>query len=137
MPDSAPRPPKPRQQVAALPFKRAKTGRLEIMLITSRDTRRWVIPKGWPIRGLKPSAAAAREALEEAGLVGQIAKRPFGSFLYEKRLEGGGSVLCSVDVFPFKVKGQRKRWAEKGQRDGRWFDPGEAAAAVAEPDLRA
>ena len=137
MADSQTRWRKPRQQYAALPFRRAKGGSAEIMLITSRDTGRWVIPKGWPIRGLKPSATAAREALEEAGLVGQIAKRPLGSFTYEKRLDEGLSVVCTVEVFPFKVKGQRKSWPEKKQRRGRWFAAEEAAEAVAEPDLRA
>lgn len=129
--------PKPRRQYAALPFRIAKDGTVEIMLITSRDTRRWVIPKGWPIRGLTGPATAAREALEEAGLVGQIAKRPLGSFHYEKRLDADRSVLCAVEVFPFKVKGQRKRWPEKKQRRGRWFAPEEASKAVAEPDLSA
>jgi 8-oxo-dGTP pyrophosphatase MutT (NUDIX family) len=137
MADSQTRWRKPRQQYAALPFRRAKGGSAEIMLITSRDTGRWVIPKGWPIRGLKPSATAAREALEEAGLVGQIAKRPLGSFTYEKKLDEGLSVVCTVEVFPFKVKGQRKSWPEKKQRRGRWFAAEEAAEAVAEPDLGA
>ena len=135
MPDSPTVRSKPRRQYAALPFRIAKGGTVEIMLITSRDTRRWVIPKGWPIRGLTDPATAAREALEEAGLVGQIGKRRLGSFLYEKRLDEERSVLCAVEVFPFKVKGQRKRWPEKKQRDGRWFPAGEAASAVAEPEL--
>ena len=137
MADSETRWRKPRQQYAALPFRRAKDGGAEIRLITSRDTGRWVIPKGWPIPGLKSSAVAAREALEEAGLVGQIAKRPLGSFTYAKRLDPRTSVVCTVEVFAFKVKGQRKTWPEKKERQARWFSVAEAAGAVDEPELTA
>jgi len=106
------------------------------MLITSRGTRRWVIPKGWPIRGLKPHRAAEREAYEEAGLKGRIEKIAIGTYAYEKRLATGIAVPCEVSVFPFQVTSQRQRWPEMGQRDGRWFSPEEAADLVQEEGLQ-
>lgn len=105
------------------------------MLITSRDTRRWVLPKGWPIKGLKPHETAACEAFEEAGLIGRITKRAIGSFQYQKRLKEGQSVTCEVKVYPLEVKQQRESWPEQDQRDGRWFSLADAAAIVEETDL--
>ena len=126
---------KPRPQVAALPF-RFDDGQLRMMLITSRETRRWVIPKGWLTRGLKPHRAAEREAYEEAGLKGHIGKVAVGVYTYEKRLPHGLAVSCEVSVYPLQVTSQRKRWPEMGQRDGRWLSPGEAAELVQEEGLR-
>ncbi len=126
---------KPRLQYAALPFRFGATGEVEIMLITSRETRRWVIPKGWPIKGLEPHETAEREAFEEAGLRGCAAKRPVGRYRYEKRLQQS-TVLCEVAVYPFAVTTQRKRWPEQHQREGRWFSAEEAANAVREEDLQ-
>src|SRR5215212_9413520 len=126
---------KPRQQIGALPFG-FDEGQLRVMLITSRGTRRWVIPKGWPMRGLKPHRAAEREAYEEAGLKGHIGKVAVGVYAYEKRLANGLAVPCEVSVFPLQVTSQRKRWPEMGQRDGRWLSPGEAAELVQEEGLQ-
>jgi 8-oxo-dGTP pyrophosphatase MutT (NUDIX family) len=123
------------RQYAALPF-RYRSG-LEILLISSRETRRWVIPKGWPMKGRKPHATAAREALEEAGVVGRIGKRSIGTYRYVKTLEDGAPVPCSVEVFPMMVEGQRARWREQGQRTAQWFSAEDAAAAVQEPELKA
>src|SRR5215208_6047832 len=122
----------PRIQYAALPYRQCADGTLEIMLVTSRETRRWVIPKGWPVKARKPHASAAREALEEAGLVGEVGTQPIGSYRYDKRLKSGTVVPCRVDVFPLEVRSQRKRWLEKGQRETRWFSLQEAAQAVNE-----
>ena len=125
----------PRLQYAALPYRQRGDGSLEVMLVTSRETRRWVIPKGWPMKGRKPHASAAREALEEAGLIGKVGTKPIGTYRYDKRLKGGDAVPCSVDVFPLQVKSQRKRWPEQKQRSVRWFAPEEAAEAVQETEL--
>jgi 8-oxo-dGTP pyrophosphatase MutT (NUDIX family) len=122
-------------QYAALPFRRS--GGLQVLLLTSRDTGRWVLPKGWPMSGKGPASAAKQEALEEAGVVGKIAKRAIGAFHYQKRLADGESVTCEVHVFPLAVERQRSRWPEQGQRTRRWFSPHEAAQAVLEPELAA
>jgi 8-oxo-dGTP pyrophosphatase MutT (NUDIX family) len=125
----------PGRQFAALPYRRT-AGQLEILLITSRETRRWVIPKGWPMKGRKPHEAAAREAYEEAGLVGRIAKQSVGAFRYPKLLKNGTTLICKVDVFPMEVTRQRNRWPERKERTLQWFSPQEAAAAVQEDKLR-
>lgn len=127
----------PRRQVGALPFRREPDGSFSVLLVTSRESRRWVIPKGWPMRGRKPFEAAAQEAYEEAGIVGQIGKRPLGFYLYEKRLKNRDSVLCQVKVFPLEVRKQLKRWPEQKERENRWFTPSEAADAVVEAGLAA
>ncbi|QCK88746.1 NUDIX hydrolase [Phreatobacter aquaticus] len=108
-----------------------------MLLVTSRDTRRWVIPKGWPIKGKKPHASAVREALEEAGVSGKPTKTPIGTYNYIKRMGDGSAQPCIVEVYPLLVKHQRDRWREKDQRELRWFTATDAAAAVAEPDLAA
>jgi 8-oxo-dGTP pyrophosphatase MutT (NUDIX family) len=122
-------------QYAALPY-RLQGGEVQIMLITSRRTRRWVIPKGWPIAGLKPQDAAAREAAEEAGIVGQVAERPIGSYRYVKRLKGERALPIQVIVFPFRVDDQIPAFREEGQRLLRWLSYQEAASRIAEPSLR-
>lgn len=126
-----------RSQIAALPWRRAPGSDLEVMLVSSRDTKRWVIPKGWPIKGMKPHQAAAIEALEEAGLEGKIEKTPLGAYHYGKRLDNGAVLACKVDVYPLKVSKQRKSWPEKGQRVTRWFSAGDAAENVFEDELSA
>jgi 8-oxo-dGTP pyrophosphatase MutT (NUDIX family) len=122
------------QQYAALPYRWVE-GELEVLLLTSRETHRWVIPKGWPMAGKKPHAAAAREALEEAGVIGKIAKTPIGAYAYVKRLKNGAGLVCNVDVFPLAVMRQLQRWPEQAQRTAHWFTPADAAQAVNEPEL--
>lgn len=123
-----------RQQYAALPFRRREG--LEVMLITSRETRRWIIPKGWPMKGRRPRGTAAREAMEEAGISGTIGKVPIGSYTYVKRGLGGKSWPCQVAVFPLAVRVEREDWRERRQRTRAWFPFIEAAELVTEPELR-
>ena len=123
----------PQVQYAALPWRSGKT--LEVMLITSRETRRWVIPKGWPMKGRKSHATAALEALQEAGLLGKIEKAALGAYHYQKRMRNGSTLLCRVDVFPLRVSRQRKNWPEKHQRTTKWFPCSKAARLVDEPEL--
>jgi 8-oxo-dGTP pyrophosphatase MutT (NUDIX family) len=125
------------KQYAALPFRRRADATIEVMLITSRDTGRWLIPKGWPVPGLSPQNSAAHEAREEGGLVGRIGERAIGSYGYAKRLPDGSAVPCSVEVFALEVERQLKRWPERAERRTQWFELEEAAEAVQEPELRA
>jgi 8-oxo-dGTP pyrophosphatase MutT (NUDIX family) len=119
-----------RVQYAALPYRRRADERTQVMLVTTRESGRWVIPKGWPKKRKKPSATAASEAREEAGVVGVIGRDSIGSYSYKKRLKSGAIVACEVRVFPLKVKRQQKRWPERGERDIQWFSRTEAAKAV-------
>ena len=123
-------------QYAALPYRVAGQGSLEILLITSRDTRRWVIPKGNPIPSMAHYETAAREAFEEAGIEGGIATESIGSFRYMKRRRSGAEVPALVTVYPMLVSRQARDWPERRERERRWFPAGAAAAAVAEPELR-
>jgi 8-oxo-dGTP pyrophosphatase MutT (NUDIX family) len=123
-------------QYAALPFRPGVEG-VEILLVTSRETQRWVIPKGWPMRGRKPHATAAREAFEEAGVVGLVGRNAIGAYRYVKLLRNGAPLVCEVDVFPLLVERQRKHWREQHQRTAHWFNVEEAAEAVREPELQA
>jgi 8-oxo-dGTP pyrophosphatase MutT (NUDIX family) len=125
-----------RVQYGALPYRLDDEASVEVLLVTSRETKRWIIPKGWPIKGLKPPKAAAREAYEEAGVRGHIAGRALGHYIYEKRLEDRVvAVLCQVEVFPLLVKRQSKDWPESKQRTTRWFPAAEAAALVENDQL--
>jgi 8-oxo-dGTP pyrophosphatase MutT (NUDIX family) len=126
----------PRPQYAALPYRRTADGAFEVLLVTSRETLRWIIPKGWPMKGRTPSATAAREALEEAGVVGRISKKPLGVYTYDKRLKSGDAVPCAVEVFPLEVRAQRKNWPEKDARSVGWFSPRQAERSVGEPELK-
>jgi len=126
---------KRKKQVAALPVRLTKSGKVRVMLVTSRETKRWVMPKGWPMDGKKLWRAAEIEALEEAGIEGKIYPDSIGTYDYEKRLKGGVSVECRVGVYPLKVKKLKKRWLERHQRRRKWFSPKKAARLVKEPEL--
>lgn len=130
------RKPKSRRQVAALPYRAKGKSKLEIMLVTSRGTRRWIIPKGWPKRGMPPYETAAKEAFEEAGVLGQVSKRSIGSYPYNKVIEKGHTASCRVQVFALRVTRQHKRWPEKRQRQIRWYRPAEAVRFIRSPHLR-
>jgi 8-oxo-dGTP pyrophosphatase MutT (NUDIX family) len=133
MSDSARKP--GRIQYGALPFRRRANSKTEVMLVTSRGTGQWIIPKGWPMKRKAPHVAAAREALEEAGVVGQIGKQPIGSFSHKKQRKQGSVVVCEVQVFTLEVTHQRKTWPEKGKREVQWFSPAKAAKVVQQPVL--
>lgn len=107
------------------------------MLVTSRDTGRWVLPKGWPMKGLTGAETAAREAFEEAGLRGKVKGKPLGSYGYPKRLACGDCVPVTVRLYRLDVTRELDDWPERGQRTRRWCSPAEAATMVAEADLAA
>lgn len=124
------------KQVAALPYEIGPTGELRLLLITSRQTRRWVIPKGNPMKGLKPHQAAEREAFEEAGLTGVMSKTALGRFRYSKHLRNGDRAAVEFTVFPMRVTGQLADWPERGQRTRRWLDPVSASHMADDAGLR-
>jgi 8-oxo-dGTP pyrophosphatase MutT (NUDIX family) len=125
---------KPLHQVAALPFRWTPTGEPEILVLTSRETRRFVIPKGWQPKHLNGWKAALREAKEEAGVDGKIGRKPIGHYTYWKRLKDHFA-LVKVAVYPLEVKKHRKIWQEQSERAARWLSPADAALLVDEPEL--
>jgi len=122
-------------QYGVLPYRVDAEGKVEILLITSKERRRWVVPKGNPIPFFLNYESAAREAFEEAGVEGRIAIAPIGAFRYEKRRRADGPAAAVVSVYPMLVTRQAANWPERGQRELRWFSQAEAAAAVDEPEL--
>lgn len=123
------------RQTAALPIRWDKSGKLQVLMVTSRDTGRWVMPKGWLMDGKKPWDVAEIEALEEAGAVGYISPQPLGTYDYLKRLEGERSVECRVTLYPMIVKRLKRHWKEQTERTRHWFAPAKAARLVDEPEL--
>ena len=121
-------------QVAAIPV-RGAAGTYEVLMITSRDSGRWIIPKGWPMKGKKDHAAAAQEAFEEAGVAGKVRKRPLGAYTYEKRIDDGEGELVRVMVYLLEVNEEKRSWPEKDQRRREWMAPQDAAVLVADPGL--
>ncbi|SKB36626.1 TIGR00153 family protein [Rhizorhabdus histidinilytica] len=124
------------RQIAVLPYRTTEAGQTEVLLITSRETKRWVLPKGNRIKGLKSHEAASHEAYEEAGLVGIACPYAIGTYQYRKQRRNGTSRPATVDIFPFSVTTQLDSWPEKDERELRWFTPQAAAAAVDEEELR-
>ena len=123
-----------KKQVAALPVRQDVSGKLRVLLVTSRETRRLVIPKGWPWPGVKDYKAAAEEAREEAGILGKIGKKPLGTYTYDKR-QANGDVPVKVKVYLLEVEQELDEWPESNERERVWCTPAKAAASVAEPEL--
>ena len=126
--------PKVKKQVAALPVRIDAAGRTRVLLITSRETQRMIVPKGWPMKGHKDYRAAAIEAQEEAGVIGRVAKKPVGSYTYWKRRPDHFD-LCRVKVYILEVERQLPVWREKGQRRAAWFLVDDAADLVDDAGL--
>lgn len=124
-----------RTQFAALPF-RVQKKELQILLLTSLDTKRWIIPKGWPMDGKTPAEAAATEAWEEAGVKGVVSDLCVGLYSYSKSISDGVSLPVVVSVFPIEVSKLADDFPEAGQRKRKWLSPSKAAARVDEPELK-
>lgn len=123
-------------QYGALCYRVLK-GKTQVLLITSRTRRRWIIPKGWPVAGTTPEKSAAIEAWEEAGVRGKLSSKCIGTYDYIKEGEGSEADRhCIVGVFPLKVKTLAEAFPERKQRRRKWFSPKSAAKKVAEPELR-
>ena len=122
------------QQVATLPFV-ALDGDIEVLLITSRRRKRWIVPKGWPRKHLTLAQSAAGEAEEEAGLIGPVLDEPVGTYSYDKQMDAGYSVLCHVFVYPLLVRQHLTDWQERHERRLRWTSLHDAAEKVDDRDL--
>lgn len=125
----------PRLQFAALCYRFDPHGEPEILLITSRETARWVLPKGWPMSGRSEAEAAAQEAFEEAGVLGSVCRIAIGQYHYGKRKEGGLVSPCLVKVFALEVETLLDDYPESHERKRAWFRANDAAARVDEPEL--
>ncbi len=115
-------------QAAAIPF-RIRKGKLEVLLITSRSSGRWIVPKGMIDPGFTAAEAAQQEAFEEAGVKGPI-EEALGSFVYTKWAR-----TCEVQVFSLRVEEVLDDWEEKDSRTRRWVPAEKAAEMVNQPDL--
>ncbi|WP_299925207.1 NUDIX hydrolase [uncultured Pelagimonas sp.] len=123
------------EQIAALPLRWDEDGKLEVLMVTSRGTGRWIVPKGWEMDNTKPWKAASIEALEEAGIKGRISRDVIGTYKYNKVLDNGKPLPCVVRVYPMIVEKLKRDWKERKQRTRRWFTPKAAARRVQEKQL--
>lgn len=123
-----------RTQFGALCYRVVKN-RTEVLLITSRGTKRWITPKGWPMPGKTPAESALREAWEEAGVRGKVNGPCLGLYTYEKRLPGSETRPCAVLVYPVKVTNLLDRYPEAAQRKRKWMSLKKAAQKIDEPEL--
>lgn len=123
------------RQVAAIPMRSTSAGAIEVLLVTSRDSGRWVVPKGWPWPKVPDREAAAGEAWEEAGVRGKVSHDPIGHFRYAKR-RGNALVPIHVDVYGLQVRKEADSWPEAEDRRRAWFAPQTAARLVDEPELK-
>lgn len=122
------------RQVAAIPFRLNAGGDIEVMLVTSRTTRRFIVPKGWPMKGKSGRKAATIEAREEAGVLGKTLKEPAGTYSYWKRL-ANRFVRVDVIVYLMEVTEELADWQEAKRRQRAWLPPADAALLIDEPDL--
>jgi 8-oxo-dGTP pyrophosphatase MutT (NUDIX family) len=118
-----------KNQVAAIPVRTAARGTLEVLVISTRGSGRWTVPKGWPMPGRSDAEAAAQEAYEEAGVRGTVLSEPIGTFDYVKRRND--SETLHVTVYRLDVRQNVRRWRERGQRKQRWLEASAAADCVA------
>ncbi|TPL59795.1 NUDIX hydrolase [Mesorhizobium sp. B2-4-2] len=122
------------RQVAAIPFRLDQRGDIEVMLVTSRTTRRFIVPKGWPMKGKSGRKAATIEAQEEAGVLGKTLKQPAGTYSYWKRL-ANRFVRVDVIVYLLEVTQELADWQEAKRRQRAWLAPADAAMLIDEPEL--
>ena len=124
-----------RRQYGAIAWRRSRSGELKILLITSRERGRWIVPKGWPIKGETPAKVAALEAFEEGGVFGDARSEPIGAYDYLKILRDGSTALCRVVLFGIEVRGTLVNWPERSQRKRSWFTVSEAGRTVSDSQL--
>jgi len=121
-------------QYAALPLQE-RDGETCVLLVTSRETHRWVLPKGWGEKGLTGAQVAAKEAFEESGIRGVIDDVPVGTYRYTKRLRKESTVECEVEVYVLTVDQLVANWPERAQRRREWFTLAQAALVIDDGEL--
>jgi 8-oxo-dGTP pyrophosphatase MutT (NUDIX family) len=122
-----------RSQFAALCY-RIRGDKVQVLLITSRGSGRWILPKGWPVDAMTPAASAAREAWEEAGVRGKVFDRCLGLYSYSKSVGGAGLPIVAM-IYPVRVETLADTYPEQGQRVRKWYSQKKAAKQVAQPEL--
>ncbi|MFK7878230.1 NUDIX hydrolase [Roseobacter sp.] len=129
--------PERQRQVAALCYRDTQAGK-KVLLVTSRGTGRWIVPKGWPIKGLDDPDAALQEAWEEAGVESaEVVADPIGHYKYDKKRSDGEVTPVKAQVYLAEVESLSESYPEDHQRERHWFSPDEAASRVHEPELKA
>lgn len=123
------------RQVAVLPWRLERDGTISVLMITSRTNAKWMLPKGWPMADRSDAAAAKQEALEEAGIEGEVDEAPIGSYHYIKLFDDGSTKPSQAIVFSMRVTAELKKWDEKHERKRKWFGIEKATQVVFEPDL--
>ena len=124
-----------RQQYGVLPWRCRGKGGIKVLLITSRERGRWIVPRGWPMKGRAPFMTAALEAFEEAGIIGDIDPQPLTDFHYLKGHDDGSREMVKVTLFGMNVQGTLTHWREREQRKRQWFGLDEAAARLDDAEL--
>lgn len=124
-----------KQQYGALPWRKNKYGAIEVLLITSRQRGRWIVPKGWPIEGRPPFMTAALEAFEEAGVIGEIWPSALADYHYMKVRKNGALQRCRVTLYALFVRGTLINWPERGERKRKWLPIAEAAQLIDDAEL--
>jgi 8-oxo-dGTP pyrophosphatase MutT (NUDIX family) len=123
-----------RTQFAALCYRVVKK-KVKVLVISSRGTGRWIVPKGWPMDGKTPADAALQEAWEEAGVIGKVVSAPLGLYSYQKVRDDAPDFPCVAVVYAVKVKSLAKEFPEAGERRVKWVGRKKAARLVDEPEL--
>ncbi len=123
-----------RTQFAALCY-RVRRGKVQVLLVTSRGSKRWIVPKGWPMEGKTPAASALQEAWEEAGVTGKPDGTCLGVYSYAKDVGQDDDLPCLAMLYPVAVKSLAKKYPERGQRRRRWVSRKRAAKMVSEREL--
>ena len=122
-------------QTGALPYRLGRKKGFEVLLVTGRRSRRWTIPKGWPMDGKSLAEAAAQEAFEEAGVRGKVNPEPLGTFRHVKTNLPVGNLEVNIVVHSMEVERELPKWPELGQRKRKWFKAAEAADRVDSEEL--
>jgi 8-oxo-dGTP pyrophosphatase MutT (NUDIX family) len=118
------------QQSGVIPY-RVHNENIEILLITTRDRQNWVIPKGGICKGMSPPASAAKEAWEEAGIIGQVDINKLGAYKYRKR-----GKIYQVHMYLLLVDMLSEEYPEAGQRQREWLDISIAIQLVKQNSLK-